>query len=111
MSDTGVLDRLNKKWWGRGTPCEDPSRFTELGFFQTATAFLILLVGLGLASFFLITEKIIGRRFKSRINRRSKSLKFRLGKRTAAESARKQIFVLPDPKYATDYRGHVPTGS
>ncbi|XP_070001442.1 glutamate receptor ionotropic, kainate glr-3 isoform X2 [Penaeus vannamei] len=111
MSDSGVLDRLNKKWWGRGTPCEDPSHFTELGFVQTATAFLILLVGLGLASFFLITEKIIGRRFKSRINRETKSLYIRGGTRTAAERARKHFLVIPDPKYANDYGGLVPTGS
>lgn len=99
MSDSGVLDRLSKKWWGRGAPCEDPTNFTELGFFQTATAFLILLVGLVMASLSLVTEKLLGKRLKFFKDRESKRLKV-FEKRQTAEHRHENPFIFRDPKLA-----------
>ncbi|XP_042234043.1 glutamate receptor ionotropic, kainate 2-like [Homarus americanus] len=66
LTDGGVLDRLERRWWGRKIPCEDPEPFTHLDFTHTVTAFLILLIGFILASFFLIIEKVYKKCLRNR---------------------------------------------
>lgn len=58
LRDGGVLDRLQRRWWERGTPCEEPSPYTHLDFTHTITAFLVLLVGFAVALLLLGVEKL-----------------------------------------------------
>ncbi|XP_045616456.1 glutamate receptor ionotropic, kainate 4 [Procambarus clarkii] len=53
MSSGGILDRLHQRWWGKPIPCEAPSPYTELGFSNILTAFILLIAG-GILSILLL---------------------------------------------------------
>ncbi|XP_037779574.1 probable glutamate receptor [Penaeus monodon] len=61
MATGGLLDRMYQHWWGKSVPCEARSPYTELGFSNILTAFLLLIIG-GLLSVLLLVFEILLRR-------------------------------------------------
>ncbi|KAG0717913.1 Glutamate receptor ionotropic, kainate 4 [Chionoecetes opilio] len=56
LESGGVLDRAYQQWWGKPVPCEAPSPFTQLGFSNILTAFLLLLAGMVVSSVIFALE-------------------------------------------------------
>nr|XP_053630937.1 glutamate receptor ionotropic, kainate 5-like [Cherax quadricarinatus] len=56
MSDVGVLDRIHQYWWGTPVACNSPTSYTELGFSNILTAFLVLLAGYVVSLLLLVVE-------------------------------------------------------
>ncbi|XP_066961695.1 glutamate receptor ionotropic, kainate glr-3-like isoform X2 [Macrobrachium rosenbergii] len=56
MSAGGILDRISKQWWTQTIPCSEPSAYTELGFTNILTAFLLLIAGCVMSLIFLLIE-------------------------------------------------------
>ncbi|KAG7163119.1 Glutamate receptor ionotropic, kainate 4-like 1 [Homarus americanus] len=62
MSSGGLLDRMHQHWWGKSIPCEAPSPYTELGFSNILTAFMLLLAGAVISLLILMVELYFKRR-------------------------------------------------
>ncbi|XP_042212046.1 uncharacterized protein LOC121859317 [Homarus americanus] len=52
LSNTGIIPKLMRKWWGNTYTCAPDNAFQHLGFSKTVSAFVLL--GVGIFSSFIV---------------------------------------------------------